>query len=185
MIDKIIVDADLCIKLGGSNKYRFLYDILPLISNTIYMHTHALGEVMMPASAVSQLKELVNEGKIEIVNESGLAAKDRVIFDAAYRSLEGVMIDPNRPNKNKGEVCSLAYAKATGIPVFATDEMNLQPIIDSKLNTGMDDITCLRIVDIIEKAHIGEIDVPRKLCKALWIIAGKKKELFDSSIWPL
>lgn len=118
-------------------------------------------------------------------NESGLAAKDRVNFDAAYRSLEGVMIDPNRPNKNKGEVCSLAYAKATGIPVFATDEMNLQPIIDSKLNTGMNDITCLRIVDIIEKAHIGEIDVPRKLCKALWIIAGKKKELFDSSIWPL
>lgn len=185
MIDKIIVDADLCIKLGGSSKYRFLYDILPLISNKIYMHTHALGEVMMPPSAVSQLKELVNEGKIEIVNESGLDAKNRVIFDAAYHSLEGVMIDPNRPNKNKGEVCSLAYAKATGIPVFATDEMNLQPIIDSKLNTGMDDITCIRIVDIIEKAHTGEIDVPRKLCKALWVIAGKKKELFDNSVWPI
>ena len=185
MIDKIIVDADLCIKLGGSSKYRFLYDILPLISNKIYMHTHALGEVMMPPSAVSQLKELVNEGKIEVVNECGLDAKNRVIFDAAYHSLEGVMIDPNRPNKNKGEVCSLAYAKATGIPVFATDEMNLQPIIDSKLNTGMDDITCIRIVDIIEKVHTGEIDVPRKLCKALWVIAGKKKELFDNSVWPI
>lgn len=185
MIDKIIVDADLCIKLGGSSKYRFLYDILPLISSKIYMHTHAHGEVMMPPSAVSQLKELVNEGKIEVVNESELDAKNRVIFDAAYHSLEGVMIDPNRPNKNKGEVCSLAYAKATGIPVFATDEMNLQPIIDSKLNTGMDDITCIRIVDIIEKAHTGEIHVPRKLCKALWVITGKKKELFDNSVWPI
>lgn len=185
MIDKIIVDADLCIKLGGSKKYKFLYDVLPMISNEIYMHTHAFGEVMIPPSAVSQLKQLVDEGKIEIVNENGLDAKNRVIFDAAYRSLEAVMIDPSRPNKNKGEVCSLAYAKATGIPVFATDEMNLQPIIDSRLNTGIDDITCIGIVDIVEMAHAGKIDISRKMCKALWIIANKKKELFDTSVWPL
>lgn len=36
---------------------------------------------------------------------------DKMIIDAAYRSLERVMIDPNRPNKNKGETCSFAYAK--------------------------------------------------------------------------
>lgn len=140
MLDKMIIDADLCIKLGGSDKYRYLYDILPLVAKTIYMHTHAYGEVM---------------------------------------------IDPNRPNKNKGETCSLAYAKAKSIPVFATDEMNLQPIIDSQLNVGIDDITCIRIVDIIEKAHSGEIDIPRKVCKALWLVAGKKKEIFDSDIWPV
>ena len=185
MIDKMIIDADLCIKLGGSNKYKYLYDILPLIAEKIYMHTHAFGEVMMPSSAVSQLKDLISEGKVELVNESSLDPQNRAVYDASYRNLERVMIDPHRPNKNKGEVCSLAYAKATGIPVFATDEMNLQPIIDSKLNTGMDDITCIRIVDIIEKVHTGEIDVPRKLCKALWVIAGKKKELFDNSVWPI
>lgn len=38
MVDKIIIDADLCIKLGGSNKYRYLYDVLPLIAKEIYMH---------------------------------------------------------------------------------------------------------------------------------------------------
>lgn len=41
MIDKMIVDADLCIKLGGSAKYRYLYDILPMvrhISICIRMH---------------------------------------------------------------------------------------------------------------------------------------------------
>lgn len=53
MIDKIMVDADLCIKLGGSNKYRYLYDILPLVADKIYMHTYACEEVMMPPSAVS------------------------------------------------------------------------------------------------------------------------------------
>lgn len=64
MVDKIIIDADLCIKLGGSNKYRYLYDVLPLISKEIYMHTHAHGEVMIPTSAVNQLKDLISEGKV-------------------------------------------------------------------------------------------------------------------------
>jgi hypothetical protein len=31
MISKMIIDADICIKLGGSNKYKYLYDILPLL----------------------------------------------------------------------------------------------------------------------------------------------------------
>lgn len=184
MIDKMIVDADLCIKLGGSHKYRYLYDILPLAADTIYMHTHAHGEVMMPPSAVSQLRDLVSEGKVKLVSESGLDSRDRAIYDASYRALERVMIDPRRPNKNKGEVCSLAYAKAKGIPVFATDEMELQPIIDSQLNTGIDVITCIRIVDMIEMAHSGEIDIPRKVCKALWLVSGKRKETFDEDIWP-
>ena len=99
--------------------------------------------------------------------------------------LAAVMIDPLFPNKNKGEVCSLAYAKATGIPIFATDEKYLQPIIDSQLNTGIDDITCIRIVDIVEKAHAGEIEVSRKLCKVLWVVAGNDKKEFDNKIWPL
>ena len=185
MISKMIIDADICIKLGGSKKYKYLYDILPLLAEKIYMHKHAYGEVMMPASAVHQLKDLISEEKVEIVNESTLDLQSRVIYDASYRKLERVMIDPRRPNKNKGEACSLAYAKATGIPVFATDEMNLQPIIDSQLNTGIDDITCIRIVDIVQTAHIGEINIPRKICKALWLVAGKKKEVFDKDIWPV
>ena len=185
MIDRMIVDADLCIKLGGSSKYRYLSDILPLIADRIYMHTHAFGEVMVPPSAIGQLRELVSEGKVELVNESGLGSQDRIVYDAAYRNLERVMISPQKPNKNKGEVSSLAYAKAKGIPVFATDEMNVQPIIDAQLNVGMDDIRCIRIVDIIDKAYRGELDIPGKICKALWIVAGKRKELFDREVWPL
>lgn len=52
MLDKMIIDADLCIKLGGSEKYHFLHDVIPLISSQAYMHTHAYGEVLMPPSAV-------------------------------------------------------------------------------------------------------------------------------------
>ena len=139
----------------------------------------------MPSSAIQQLNELIAEGKVVLVNECNLKMADKAVYAATYENLAKVMIDPRRPNKNKGEVCSLAYAKATGIPEFATDEMNLQPIIDTQLNTGIDDITCIRIVDIIEKAYQGEIAVPRKVCKALWIICGKLKETFDREIWPL
>ncbi len=184
MIDKIIVDADLCIKLGGSNKYSYLYDILPLLATKVYMHTYAYGEVLMPASAVRQLNRLIVEGRVIIVSENELNASDRIIYNAAYKRLERVMINPQRPNKNKGEVCSLAYAKATGIPVFATDESNLQPIIDRLLNTGIDDIICIRIADIIIKARDGELDIARRTAKALWVIAGKNKEIFDAEIWP-
>ena len=185
MGDKIIIDADLCIKLGGSSKYKYLYEVLPMVANEIYVHTHAYSEVRMPSSAVSQLKELVSEGKVVLVNESELEHQIRAIYDASYNNLAKVMLDPTRPNKNKGEMCSLAYAKATGIPVFATDEKELQPIIDKQLNTGIDDITCIRIIDIVTKAKNGEIAIQRKVAKALWIVAGKKKEIFDSEIWPV
>lgn len=184
MIERMIVDADLCIKLGGSDKYRYLYEILPLVAERVYMHAHAKSEVLMPSSAVKQLSDLVSEGKLEIVSENDLSQNDKAIFYATYKKLARVMIDSHRPNKNKGEVCSLAYAKAVGIPIFATDEANLQPIIDAQLNTGIDDITCIRIVDIVRKARDGEINIPRKICKALWLVAGKKKEIFDSEIWP-
>lgn len=185
MLDTVIIDADLCIKLGYSSKYKFLYDILPLVADKIYMHTHAHSEVMMPPSAVSQMKLLVNEGKVILVNESELGSLVRATYDAAYNNLAKVMIDPTRPNKNKGEICSLAYAKATGIPVFATDEKNLQPIIDKRLNTGIDNITCIGIAGIILKAREGDIEMPRKVAKALWSVAGKKREIFDNEIWPV
>jgi hypothetical protein len=101
-----------------------------------------------------------------------------------FLKLERVMIDPRNKNKNRGEVCSLSYAKALGIPVFATDEMNLQIIIDAQLNNCITGINCLRIIDIIKMAHNKEIPIKRKKAKALWVMSGKKKELFDQELWP-
>ncbi|MDO5115187.1 MAG: hypothetical protein Q4D58_03740 [Synergistaceae bacterium] len=184
-MSRIIIDADLCIKLGGSDKYKFLLNVLPLAADDIYMHTCAYNEVKMPPSAVKQLKKLVEDGTVKIVDERELSNNDLVVYNLSYNMLAAVTLDPGRPNKNKGEVCSLAYAKATGITIFATDENNLQQIIDSRLNTGIDDIHCLRIVDIIMKARNGEIDITRKTAKAIWVIAGKNKDDFDNKIWPL
>lgn len=84
----MIIDADLCIKLGGSSKYRYLYDILPLVSEKIYIHTHAYGEVMMPSSAVEQLKSLIEEGRVELVNENELVPTERrkIISESTLRT---------------------------------------------------------------------------------------------------
>jgi len=185
MLGKIIIDADLCIKIGKIEKFNLLIDILPLLAQSIYMHSHAYGEVLSPMSAHSQLVHLVTQGTITVVNETELEPRERAVYDMAYKELADVMIDPNRPNKNKGEVCSLAYAKVKGIPFFATDECDLQPIIDIKLNTGVNDIRCLRIVDIIYMAKNNVIDLSRKNAKLLWVISGKNKDDFAIDIWPI
>ena len=185
MFDKIIIDADICIKLGTSLKYPFLKEVLPLLASNIYMHSHVFNEVLSPESASRQLRELVSEGEIILVNETELAPQERCIYDMVYQQLANVMIDPRRPTKNKGETCSLAYAKVKAIPVFATDEGDLQAIINSQLNTGLNDIQCLRIIDIINLAKKGKITLTRKQAKAIWALSGKNKDDFDHSIWPL
>lgn len=191
MLDKIIVDADFCVKLGGSEKYDFLFQVLPLIAGDIYMHTHACGEVLYPASAKKQLADLRTSGIVKIVDQSMLSPADRAVYEMSYAKLARVMIDPRHPNKNKGEACSLAFAKATGIPFFATDESSLQTIIDVQLNNGINDIRCLRIKDVVKMIRDGDIDLPRKFAKALWRIAYNNEDvnnanaIFDNEIWPL
>lgn len=104
MVDKIVVDADLGIKLGGSNKYRYLYDVLPMVAKEIYMHTQAHGEVMMPSSAVNQLKDVISAGTIvklhmsqsvhwlEFHKDELVLVYDLVHWQFSERHTESVMI---------------------------------------------------------------------------------------------
>ena len=187
MTERLIVDADACIKLGGSEKYHFLYQLIPLLTKKAYIHKYVYDyEILTPASVKTQLNKLVSEGILEIIDESGLSLFERTIFDAVYRNLARVTINANNPNKNRGEVSSLAIAKTLSIPVFFTDERDLQPIIDRVLNSGLDDIICIRIVDVIEKIKRGEIEgFGRKQAKVLWAISEKDTGLFDKKIWPI
>lgn len=95
--------------------------------------------------------------------------------------------------EHKGEILSLAMAKTLGIPIFMTNEMNLQPIIDSKLNTGSnDDIHVFRLIDLIywikENPSCG---IQRKEAKIIWCGAYDKEDLdyykskFDNEIWRI
>lgn len=183
MLEKIILDADICLKLGGSGKYRMLYDLIPMLSCNVYIHKTTLAEIKYPIEAKAQILQLVAEGKVSVVSQDDLEKEDRKVYDMTHAKLSRVMKDPTRPNKNMGEVCALAYAKTKSIPLFATDERNLQTIIDKQLNTGVDDIHCLRIQDIVENAKDGVLGISRKQAKLVWAISGKDKEAFDR-LWP-
>lgn len=80
----------------------------------------------------------------------------------------------------------MAMAKVKGLPCFVTDERHLQPIVDSILNTGISDITCVRVIDIIQLIKDGKLpELTRKDAKIIWIISGKDRSIFDQEIWPL
>jgi hypothetical protein len=143
-------------------------------------------EIMMSKIVKDQINDLIAEKKMMIVEDSSLDATERKLFSSTWSLLAQRMMNPQEPRKNRGEVASLSFAKARSIPIFATDEMNLQPIIDSALNTGICDITCLRIVDIVKLIKQGGYpSLTRKDAKLIWLIAGKKKEVFDTDVWPV
>ncbi|MFA5528266.1 MAG: hypothetical protein WC996_06575 [Peptostreptococcales bacterium] len=183
---KIIIDADICIKIGSSSKYRFVEILLPSITEKIYMHKVVYEEIMIPASAKEQVDSLIQKGILELIDVEQLSGIERRIYDATFKSLASIMINPNRPKKNLGEVSSLAMAKTKSIIYFGTDEKDLQIIIDKKLNNGIDNIYCIRIIDIILMIRDGKLEgLKRKEAKALWRLSGKSAEWFDRDIWPL
>jgi hypothetical protein len=100
----MIVDADLCIKLGGSDTYRYLYDILPLVAEELYIHNIVYSEIRFPSSAQNQIEDLIREKKMKRIDETFLCKSERLIYAATFDLLASVMINPNLPNINKGEV---------------------------------------------------------------------------------
>jgi hypothetical protein len=184
-LSKIIIDADFCIKVGASSKYRYLELVLPLLATKAYIHEIVYREIIVPLSVKEQLQVMIKQGFLEIISEDNLNHFEKIIYDNTYLLLAGAMMNPTIPNKNKGETCSLAMAKAKSIPYFVTDEKDLQPIIDKLLNTEMEHISCVRIKDVISKIKSGEINgLSRKDAKILWVLSNKDKSLFDNTIWP-
>ena len=106
MVEKIILDADICLKLGGSGKYQVLYELVPLLARNVYIHKTTFEEILSPKAQITQL---IAEGKVHIVSEADLDKDDRKVYDMTYDKLYGVMKDPTRSRKNVGEVCALAY----------------------------------------------------------------------------
>jgi len=108
------------------------------------------------------------------------------IYASSISLLKNSMWTPRNPKKNLGEIHSLALAKALGVPIFMTDEVNLQEIIDYHLNTNDSIISCFRIIDIIQEIKQDRLQgMARKQAKLLWVLSGKNKDDFDRSIWPL
>lgn len=180
---KVIVDADLCIKLGLFENLNYLERLLPLLADDVYIHEAVYDEIR---TNKAQINRLISSGKLKILYEKDLSSNERLLYKSIYQSLSCVMMNKHEPNKNRGEVSSLAMAKIKAICYFATDETNLQPIIDARLNTGIDDIHCIRIIDIIMLIKDGTLSLfNRRDAKIIWRMSGKNKNDFDQRIWPL
>ena len=184
----VIVDADFCIKIGSSSKYRYLEKLLPELSEVVYIQKIVYEEILYPLCVREQIDSLKTQGMLSLLDDKKLLPIEKEIYESTYQLLSKVMADPRNRRKNRGEMVSLAMAKTKGIPYFATDEMNLQAIIDNLLNTDFKDsnIECIRIENVVKKMRDGELDgFKRKEAKVLWVLAGKKKEDFDTQIWPI
>ena len=118
MVKKMVVDADVCIKLGQSDTYLFLQQLLPCLSEKVLIHRSVYNEILIPASVKKQLNSLTSNRTLEIVDASSLSITEKVTYDAAYNLLARVIMNPSNPRQNHGEVSSLALAKTRSIPVF-------------------------------------------------------------------
>lgn len=193
---EIILDADMCIKLGGFESINVLEIIIPQLTNKAYIHKYVYeDEILTPKSARMQIQNLVKSGIIKIVHEEELNSLEKNIFYATTQILQSVMIGVKKEGKNWGEVLSLAMAKTKEIPIFMSDERDLQELIDFHLNTGNDsNIKVFRLKNLIEWIKTTpECNLKRSFTKAVWATANaknksdvqKRKKIFDEELWTL
>lgn len=183
---KIILDTDICIKIGNYDKVKFLEMIIPKIAEKAYMHRYIYeNELLTPKNAKDQIDNLIKENIIEILDEKKLSIVDKLIYEDTKNTLKEFMIGTKEEGKNCGEVVSLSMAKTLTISYFVSDENKLQSIINKHLNTGTEyDIKVIRIEHIvkwIEKNR--DCDIGRKTAKALWRSCRKDTWEFDEVIW--
>lgn len=185
MMEKIILDADFCIKVGRFEGLLLLQEIIPVIAQKAYIHKYVYeDEILIPWSAKQQVRRLIDSGQAELLDESSFSLTEKVIFTATRDNLKRAMIGTVERGKNWGEVLSLACAKTLGITIFMSDEGSLQGIINRLLNTGNDyDIQVFRIINLVEwiRDH-PEVGITRRTAKTIWIAAGKSKDSF-ATIW--
>ena len=101
---RIIVDADFCIKVGASQKYRYLERLLPELAEKAYIHRIVYDEIMVPACAKEQINMLVQQRVLEIVDE-------KIVYQDAYEAFAHVMINSRKPKKNQGETIPLQWQR--------------------------------------------------------------------------
>ncbi|MEL7598304.1 MAG: hypothetical protein AAGU01_08900 [Clostridiaceae bacterium] len=186
--EKIILDTDICIKIGNYEKVKFIEMIIPIIAEKAYMHKYVYeDELLTPKNAKVQIDNLIDKGIITILDEDNLSYIDRIIYDETKNKLKKYMIGTKEKGKNWGEVVSISMAKVLNIPYFVSDEGNIQSVIDKHLNTGTEyDIQVVRVEHIVKWIKDNkECGIGRKTAKALWRSSGKALDYFDKYIWSL
>jgi hypothetical protein len=185
--DKIIVDADVCIKLGKISSRNYIELVLPLLSDNLYIHQHVYNEIHWPQHATTQVNTLLKDGRILVVNDRLWDPLERALYTETVKRLSRIMVHPKRPTHHQGEIHSLAAAKTMGITIFFSDEKSLQVKVDRLLNTGIEEngIRCLSLRESICLFAKDELcGLTRSEAREIW--AGCQLDIveFDQGIWP-
>lgn len=193
-LDRVIIDADVCINLSRYKKVNALDCVLENIAQDVFIHEYVLQEELLSSVCCSEIRGLIERGRIKSLSpDQDLSAAQKVNYDAIcdlFADAMGCALSDGRC-KHKGEVLSVAMAKTLGIHIFLSNERTLQKEIDDCLNTGLDDIRVFRMCDIIlwikENPECG---LSRKDAKYIWLLSFDKSKLdhykaeFDK-LWPL
>ena len=94
-LKEIIIDADFCIKVGASAKYRYLEKLLPILANKAYIHRITYDEILVPGCAKEQLDTLIRQNLLEILDENSLTLIEKAVYQGVYQSLARIMMNPN------------------------------------------------------------------------------------------
>lgn len=77
----IIVDADFCIKVGASPKYRYLEKVLMELADKAYIHETVYKEILTPACAKDQIETLKKQGFLELLDENKLNTIEKATYE--------------------------------------------------------------------------------------------------------
>lgn len=124
MLDKVILDADFCIKVGRFEGLPLLQEIIPVIASKAYIHRYVFeDEILIPQSAKAQVQRLIDMGQAELIDEASFNMAEKAIFLGTRDKLKRAMIGTVERGKNWGEALSLACAKTMGITIMMSDEV--------------------------------------------------------------
>lgn len=193
--DTVILDADICLKLGRYDGIQVLEKVIPLVSKKAYIHKYIYNEeILVPAKVKKQLDRLIEKGQLVKIDEDDLDVVGKMIYNSNVQILCKAMKGTEElvNSEHKGEIVSLAMAKVLDIPIFMSDEKDLQPIIDMKLNTGIGSkIHVFRLQHLIEWMKDNpHCEVSRKDARKIWCGAYDRnkidsyKDKFNQELWP-
>ena len=171
LFNKVILDADICIKLSKISKLSALIRVLSQITDEVYIHEYVDNQEIL--SDRDQLNELIKTETVKVIypetyfTDRLTIETYKAVFEELYEEIIGDEDIKKRP-KHLGEVYSLALAKVLQIPVFMCDEFDMQDTINRTLNTGIDDIIAFRLRDLILWMKNNSVGFTRKEARVIY-----------------
>lgn len=193
-LEKVIIDADVCIHLARYGKVNALRCVLENIASHVFVHEYVLREELLSSSCSLEISRMVEENTVTLLSpDTDLTPLQKTNYDATCALLANALgcVLSEGHSRHKGEVLSIAIAKTLGIHIFVSNERALQREIDDCISTGMDDIRVFRMKDIILWIRANpECGLSRKDARYIWLLSFDKSRIdyykteFDQ-LWPV